>query len=108
MPHGSHIYAKSSDMAKETMCAYTHSDHALPHWNCVLLYFSKCPSINLPDQETDDQYTNTSPSIRFHIYHLIVRFTTHGRLPLHYKKVFVSVNRVLFQNNPQTYKLGKR
>ena len=31
MPHGRHIYAKSYDMAKATMCAYSQSDHALPH-----------------------------------------------------------------------------
>ena len=36
MPHGRHIYAKASDMANATMCAYPHSDHALPHWKCVL------------------------------------------------------------------------
>ena len=36
MPHGHHIYAKAYDMAKATMCTYTHSDHALPHWKCVL------------------------------------------------------------------------
>ena len=40
---------------------------------------AKCPSINLLDQETDDQYSNTSPSIRCHIYHIIVRCSTHGR-----------------------------
>ena len=48
---------------------------------------NKCPRINLPDQETDDQYSNTSPSIIFHIYHLFARFTTHGRLPLTNKKI---------------------
>ena len=31
MPHGRHIYAKAFDMAKATMCANSHSDHALPH-----------------------------------------------------------------------------
>ena len=36
MPHGRHIYAKASEMANETMCAYPHSDNALPHWKCVL------------------------------------------------------------------------
>ena len=32
MPHGSHIYDKSSDMENATMCTYPQSDHALPHW----------------------------------------------------------------------------
>ena len=34
-PHGSHIYSKAYDTARETICAYSHSDHALPHWKCV-------------------------------------------------------------------------
>ena len=36
IPHGRHIYAKASDMANATMCTYTQSEHALPHWKCVL------------------------------------------------------------------------
>ena len=82
MPHGRHIYANAYDTAKETMCAYSKSDHALPHWKCVLRFCAKYPSINLPDQETDDKHPNPSPSIRFHIYHLIARCTKHGRLLL--------------------------
>ena len=82
MPHGRHIYAKVYDMAKATMCAKSQSDHALPHWKCVLRCCTKCTRINIPDQETDDQYTKTSPSIRFHIYHMIACCTKHGRLLL--------------------------
>ena len=41
MPHGRHIYAKSSDMEKETMCEYPHSDHAFPHWKCVFAMLCK-------------------------------------------------------------------
>ena len=33
MPHGHHIYAKASDMEKETICEYLQSDHALPQTN---------------------------------------------------------------------------
>ena len=33
IPHGSHIYAKASDISNATMCTYPQSDHALPHWN---------------------------------------------------------------------------
>ena len=50
--------------------------------------FSKYPSINITDQETDDNYPNPSPSIRFHIYHLIALCTKDGRLPLTDKKFF--------------------
>ena len=74
-------------MENSTMCAYPQSNHALTHWKRVMLCCSKCPSINLNDQETDDQYTETSPSIRFHIYHLIVHFTTHGSIYLNDKKI---------------------
>ena len=49
---------------------------------------AKFPSINLPDQETDYQYPNTSPSIRFHIYHIIAHCTKHVRPPLTDKKCF--------------------
>ena len=31
MPHESHTCAKASDMEKATICAYTKSDHVLPH-----------------------------------------------------------------------------
>ena len=73
---------------RQKMCAYSQPDHALPHWKCVLRFCAKCPGINLPDQEIDYQYPNTSPSIRFKIYHLIARCTKHGRLPLTDKKSF--------------------
>ena len=65
MPHGRHIYAKTYDMAKAKMCAYSHSYHELPHWKCVLPCCAKCLRINLPDQETDDKYPYTSTSIFF-------------------------------------------
>ena len=44
------------------------------------------PSINIPDQETDDKHPNPSLLIHFHIYHLIERCTKHGRLTLTDKK----------------------
>ena len=86
MPHVRHIYAKAYYMAKATMCAYSQSDHALPHWKFVLRCCAQFPSINIPDQETDDKHPNPSPSIIFQIYHMIAHCTTHGRLPLNYNK----------------------
>ena len=86
MPHGRHIYTKSYDMAKAKMCSNSKSDNVLPHWKCVLRFFVQCPNINIPDQETYDNHTNPSPSIRFHIYHLIECCTKHCRLPLSEKK----------------------
>ena len=82
MSHVRHIHAKAYDMAKARMCAYSQSDYALPNWKCVLIYCAKYPIINLPDQEIYYQYPDTSPLIRFHIYHLIARCKKHGRLPL--------------------------
>ena len=88
MPHGNNIYAKAYDMVKATICTYTQSDYALPHCRCVMQRCAKCTDINIPDQKTDDQYSNTSPSISFHIYQIIARCTTHGRLTLSDKNFF--------------------
>ena len=41
-----------------------------------------CPCTNLTNYEIDDQYPNTSPSFRFHIYHVVAHCTKHGRIPL--------------------------
>ena len=38
-------------------------------------------------KETDNPYSDTTPSIRFHIYHIIARCTDHGRIPLKDKKI---------------------
>ena len=51
MPYGCHIYSKESGTAKATLCEYTQSDHALPHWWCVFRCCAECPCINIPDQE---------------------------------------------------------
>ena len=61
MPHGRHIYAKEYDMEKATMCAYHQYYHAIPHWKCVLRFYDDCPCINISDQETDNQYSETTP-----------------------------------------------
>ena len=82
MPHGCHIYAKAYDMAKATMCIYSQSDNALPHWKCGLRYCSDCPYINLPDQETIEKNEERTPSIGFNIYHITGRCTAHGIIPL--------------------------
>ena len=55
---------------------------------CVLRCCSKCPSVNLPDQEIYGQYSDTILSILFHIYSLIVCCITRGRLLLDDKKLF--------------------
>ena len=87
MPHGRHIYSKASGMANGTICAYPHSDHALPYWKCVLRCSADCLCLNIPDQETTKKHEETTPSIRFHIYHIIGCCTTHGRITLKDKKI---------------------
>ena len=81
MPHGRHICAKFSDMVNAKTCAYPQYNHAFPHWEYVLQYCAKFLCTNLLEQEADYQYSNNRPSIRFHIYHLIANFTTHGSIP---------------------------
>ena len=61
MTHGRHIYSNSSDMAKATMCTYPQSDLTLPKRKFVLWYCAKFPYINIPDQETDNQSSETTP-----------------------------------------------
>ena len=82
MRHGNHIYAKASDMANATMCTYSQSDHALPHWKCLLPCCADCSCVNIPDQEINKKHDETTPSFRFHIYHIIGRCTYHGRVSL--------------------------
>ena len=43
--------------------------------------------INIPDQEITKKHEEKTPSIRFHIYHIIGRCTAHGRIPLKDKKI---------------------
>ena len=57
MPHERHVYAKASDMEKATICTYPQSAHALTHWKFLLWCCVEFPYINLPDQETDNQYS---------------------------------------------------
>ena len=87
IPQGCHIYAKSSDMENATMCTFTHLYNALPHWKCVLRCCADFPCINRTDQETNEKHEETTPSIRFHIYHIIGRCNTHGRITLKDKKI---------------------
>ena len=87
MPHGIHIYAKASDMENATMCTYPQSEHSLPHWKCVLRCCTDCPCINIPDQETTKTHDKTTPSIRFHIYHIIGRCTSYVRISFKDKKI---------------------
>ena len=87
MPHGKHIYAKASDMANDTMCTYPQSENALPHWKCVLRCCDDCRCNNIPDQQTTKKHDETTPYIRSHIYRIIGRCTTHGRISLKDKNI---------------------
>ena len=87
MPHGRQICAKTSDMEMAKMCAYPHYDYSLLHWKFVSRCCAKCPCINLHDQETDNQYSDTSSSIRLFIYYIVVICTSHDRILLKYKRI---------------------
>ena len=95
-------------MTQATMCAHPQSDHSLPHCKCVLRYCDDCPCINLPDKETYTHNSDTTPSIRFHIYQIIECCTAHGRIPLKDKKCATYVNKNLHQTNLQKYTPEKR
>ena len=103
IPHGRHIYAKASDMEKATMCTYTQSDHKLPHCKYILRCSDECPYINPPVQETDKNDEEITPSIRFHIYHIIARCNDNGRIPFKDKKYVIYVNNNLHKINLKRY-----
>ena len=87
MSNGSHIYTKSYDMEKAKMCTYIKSDRAIPNWKFLLRCCAKFPCINITDQETNNQYSDTTLSIRFHIYHIIGHCTSHDIITLKDKKI---------------------
>ena len=87
VPHGCHIHAKAADMANATICTYPQSDDEISHWKCVL---GAVPTVLISILITKKQlkkHEETTPSIRFHIYHIIRRCTDHGRITLKDKKI---------------------
>ena len=88
MPHGHHIYATASDMAMAKVCAYPLYQNTFPHWKCVFPCCANCPGIYLTGKELDRHHSSITPSINFHIYHLIARCTVHGGLPLDKNNIF--------------------
>ena len=103
MTNGCRIYDKASDMEKAKICAYPQSDQALPHWKAVLRCGADCLCINLPDQERYNKYSDTTPSIRFHIYNIITCCTSYGRFSLETRKYVTCVHKNLHQINLQKY-----
>ena len=87
MPHGFHTYAKAYYMEKATICAYPQSSHALPYCKFALRCCSDFPCINIPDQETYNQYSDTTSPIMFQICHIISRCTEYGRITLKDNKI---------------------
>ena len=62
------------------------AQHRNTHLQCGSV-LSECPCFNIPYHETTKKHEETTPSIRFHIYHIIGRFTAHARIPLKDKKI---------------------
>ena len=92
------IHKTSVDIDMVIICAYQPSQHALTHWKFVLCCCVNCPCIDIPDQESDRHHSNTSLSVCFYVYHLIVRCTVHGRRPQHKNKIYC-----LFLHEPATF-----
>ena len=96
-------WAGTSHMANATICAYSQSDHALPQCKCVSRCCAQFPSNNISNQETDYQYPDTIPSIRFQNFRLISRCTKHGGLPLTDKKYFCKCQHDTASGQPEKY-----
>ena len=79
IPHGLHIYA--NNVCISSVWSWTTT------LNCVLWCCAECPCNNLTEQKTDIQYLETTPSIRFQIYHIIGHCGSHDRIPLKDKKI---------------------
>ena len=86
--HTSVIFTPKHMKLQRQQCVHTHSRIMCYHTgNVYLRCCAQSPIINLPDQETYDQYPDTISSIRFHIYHIIALCEKHGRIPLTDKKI---------------------
>ena len=68
VPHDCHIYGTAADILMYKMCEYPPSQHAIPHWKCVLHCCSNLPIIYLTDQELDMHHSTASTSTRFNKY----------------------------------------
>ena len=92
------IFMPNHLILKRLQCAHILS--MIMHFHTgkyVLRCCADCPCINITDQETDNQYSETTPSIRFHIYHIIGSCTAHGTIKLKDKKYVTCVNKNLHQ-----------
>ena len=69
------------------MCAYSEQTTVVNCDKQPSRCCADCPCINIPDQETTKKHEETTPSIRFHIYHIIGRCDTHGRISLKDKNI---------------------
>ena len=75
------IFMQNNLRWKMKQCVHIHSQTMNYHTgNVYLKCCAKCTCVNLPKQETDDQYSSKSHSILFHVYHIISHCTTNGRL----------------------------
>ena len=87
MPHGRHIYSKSSDISHVKMCTYPQSDHALPQWKFVLRCCFECTYINLPCQETYKNMKKQHPQLGFTFITSLNVILPNGRIPFKDKTI---------------------
>ena len=77
------------------MCAYPSSQHALPHWKCVLSCCENFPCIDLTYQELNQFRTTACPTIRFFVYNVITWCKVHCQQSLENKTNFVCVHMIM-------------
>ena len=62
------------------MCAYPDASIKLPHWKCVLRCCANCPTLVIPDEESNPHYETSR--IKFHVYQDMTKCSLHGSRPL--------------------------
>ena len=88
IPHGKYMFKTAYYMDMVKFGGYPSSNYALSHCKFLLHCCVKCPCIDLPSPESDQQNSNASPTICFHVYKHIEGCTVHVRRPFNEKKQF--------------------
>ena len=88
MPNGNNMSKTAYNIEMATMCVYTSSKYALPHFKCVLRCCAQCSWIGIPSPESDHHNSNFIPIICFCVYQHIEHCTVYDRRPFNEKKQF--------------------
>ena len=77
LPHGNLMFPTSSYIAIAKCVHIHHQTMPLPNWKFVLHFCEKCPRMDLMSPKSDQNNSNVSPTIKFHVYQHIALFTVH-------------------------------